>query len=155
VTSIVASAAAAILTHAQAAGAAIDPPITDVARSDLLIPGSGQRCIRVAWDGEETPSRMGAGMTLNSQLVGERFRIRAIWTISEGGTVLAANRDADVAALRDELRTRLLGDATLGGACTDLALGYVATDWFEFTGSLGRVMDLFLVTDYSEFSIAP
>lgn len=153
--SIVAASVAAILAHAQAAGAAVSPTITDVARSDLLIPGNGQRCIRVAWDGEEAPAHMGAEDTITSKMVGERFRIRAVWTVSEGGTVLAANRDADVAALRDELRTRLAGDATLGGACTDLELGHAATDWLEFTGSLGRVMDLFLVVDYSEFSKAP
>jgi hypothetical protein len=147
------AAIAVVVGHCTAAGAALANPITDVANADP-IPHSG-RSIRVWWSGEADPIKRGAPRTINAELVGELVTITMLWSVSDAGETMAAARDAEVFALKSDLRTRLHGDVQLGGNVTDLELSYAVSDHLVYDGGLYRHVELVLTLDFSEYPILP
>jgi hypothetical protein len=141
---------AAILVHALAAGAALTVPITDVAIGFALPTG---RCVRIYWGGETEPRHMGANRTLTSELIGQRTIIGAFWPVTTLSTDQAAVIDAEMAALAHELRTRLDGDAQLGGTQSDISLDLGTPD-FVTIGS-ARFLAVFwdVIGDYFEYTL--
>lgn len=143
---------AAIVVHAAAAGAALTNPILD-ARAGFPIPKD--RCIRVYYGGETEPARMGGRRTLNSEMVGQRTLIAAFFAIRTTSEDVVIVIDAELQALAHDLRTRILGDSQLGGSATDLDLGYMEPDIVTF-GNARYLMGLWeVVSDYTEYSLAP
>src|SRR3990172_1326130 len=140
---------AAILTHALAAGAALTVPITDVAIGFASPKG---RCIRLYGGGEIDPRHSGK-RTLNSEMIGQRTIIGAFWPVTTLSTDQAAVIDAEMAALANELRTRLDGDAQLGGTQSDINLDLGTPD-FVTIGST-RFLAVFwdVIGDYFEYTL--
>lgn len=118
---------AVLLTHATAAAAAVDAKWTDVAVGFANPTG---RCIRLYYGGETVPVKVSpdAPNVLNGAMVGDRVLIVAWWPLSNLTTSSAAQTDAEMWALKHELRTRIQGDSTLGGTCTDLDMEYAEPD---------------------------
>lgn len=144
----------AVANHATAAGAAVTPPIRDV-RIGGLVPTS-QRCIRVAYGGEAPQSRLGATESLGSAIVAERVVVTAWIAAPAGGDANWQAIELELRALKHELRTRLLGDATLGGLITDLEIAAVETEWVTIGESaVYRRLELAVDCDYEEYAIAP
>lgn len=111
----------AIVAHCSAAGATLTPPLTDVAAA---FPWPAGRCIRVYYGGEDDPPRFVGRTTLGSEMIGKATLIAAFFPLTLMSSDLAAAIDTDMEALSDQLRSRLTGDATLGGACIDSLLEY-------------------------------
>ena len=147
-----ATAISTIVTHAAAAAAAVDSTWTDVADAEPI--PTGQRSIRVAYAGTSAPARMDERYTLNSEMVGEQVMIAAFWAMADLSTTNGARRNLEARTLADELRTRLNGDATLGGTVTDLAVGDAQTDWPVINGTQYRAMRWVVTLDYSEYTRA-
>jgi len=143
---------AAVLTHARAAGAALSIPITDVVVAYPVVPG---RCIRIFYDGETAPARMGGDSTLTSRLVAEQIVIMAFWPLGTTSETEANVIETEVYNLKHELRTRILGDSQLGGMSTDVELGYAVPDFAELAGQPYRTLEMVLLTDYFEYTISP
>lgn len=142
---------AAILTHAQAAGAALTIPITDVAIGFANPQG---RCIRVYWGGEVEPEKMGGRYTLNSEMIGQKTIIGVFFPVTTLSTDLAASIDADMASLAHQFRTRFNGDAQLGGTQTDLSLSLGQPD-LVVIGNIRYLAAFWEVTgDFFEYTIA-
>jgi len=147
-----ATAISTIVTHVTAAAAAVDSAWTDVADGEP-IPG-GQRSIRVAYAGSAAPGRMGETYTLDSEMKGEQILIGAFWAMADASTTSGARRNVEARTLEAELRTRLNGDATLGGTVTDLLVGDAQTDWPVINGTQYRAMRWVVTLDYSEYTRA-
>jgi len=141
---------AAILTHATAAGAALTNPITNVAIGFATPTG---RCIRVYWGGEIEPRHI-ANRTLTSELIGQRTIIGAFWPVTTLSTDQAAVIDAEMAALANELRTRLDGDAQLGGTQTDISLELGTPDFVTIGGTRFLAVFWDVIGDYFEYTLA-
>jgi hypothetical protein len=142
---------AVILTHATAAGAALTVPLLDVA---IAFPLPADRRVRVYYGGEADPAKMGGRWTLNSEMVGKVTLIAAFWAINALNEDLAVVIDAEMEAFGHELRTRLDGDAQLGGTTTDSMLLDADPDIFvngsmRYAGVVWR-----LVSDYVEYTRA-
>jgi len=143
---------AAIVTHAAAAGGALSDPILD-ARAAFPVPKG--RCIRVYYGGEAEPVRMGGKRVLNAELVAQRTIIAAFFPIALNDEDVAAQIDADLQALAHDLRTRILGDSQLGGAQTDLELGYVEPD-IVLNGNTRYLVGIWeVLSDFTEYALAP
>ena len=143
----------AVLAHCVAAGAALTNPIVDVAYAHPLPRG---RCIRIFYGGEAEPAHMGSdARVLNGQMVAELIRIVAFWPLSSSGETMAATVEAEVRALKHQIRTRILGDSQLGGLSTDLALSNAITDFGANGGIVYRTLEYEITTDYDEYAIAP
>lgn len=142
---------AALLTHAQAAGAALTNPITDVL---LGFANPKGRCIRIYWGGETEQEKMGGRYTLNSEMIGQRTIVAAFLPITTLSEDLAAAIDAEMTALAHELRTRFNGDAQLGGTQSDLTLNMAEPDFVTFGNTRYVVVFWEVIGDYFEYSIA-
>lgn len=145
---------AVIVTHATAAAAAVDPTWSDVAPGFANLNG---KCVRVYWGGETVPVKMGAedGNVLNGRMVGDRVVIVAAWPLSNLSTEQAAAIDAEMWAWKHELRTRLQGDATLGGTCTDSDLEYVEPDVVvNASGTRFATVEAEFLLSYTEYPIS-
>ena len=144
---------AALVTHAAAAGAALSDPILDV-RAALPVPKG--RCIRVYYGGETLPAKMdGKRYTLNSEMVAEVTLIAAFFPVVLNDEAVTAQIDTDLYTLKHELRTRILGDAQLGGASTDTELDYVEPDLVTYN-NVRYLMGLWrVVSDITEYPLAP
>lgn len=114
-----------ITGHAVAAGAALSRPIKDVQEA---FPVPADRRVRVAYGGETEATKF-TRYTLNSELVGDVTSIVAFWAVSSLDEETARLLNAEMIAFAGQLRTRLDGDSTLGGACADLTLGYAGVDY--------------------------
>ncbi len=143
---------AAIVVHAAAAGAALSDPILD-ARAAFPVPKG--RCVRVYYAGEAEPVHMGGRRVLNAEMVAHRTTIALFLPVSLNDEALAVIVDADLYDFGHELRTRILGDSTLGGAETDLDLGYLEPDLVTY-GNTRYLMGLWeVLSDYTEYTLAP
>jgi hypothetical protein len=143
---------AAIIVHALAAGAALSDPILDVAAG---FPVPRGRCVRVYWAGETEPVRMGGQRVLNAELIAERTRIVLFLPITLNDETLAAVIDAQLHAFKHDLRTRVLGDSQLGGQSTDLEFEYAEPDLVVFNNARFAVLVMDIVSDFTEYAIAP
>jgi hypothetical protein len=142
---------AAIVVHALAAGLTLTDPILDV-QAALPIPKG--RCIRIYYGGEVPPARMGAEYTLNSQMVGEATFIAVFIPVTVNDEQVTAIADADLYTIKHELRTRILGDATLGGASTDLMLEHLGADLVTIGNTRYLLGLMRLTSDFTEYAIA-
>lgn len=143
---------AALLTHATAAGAAITPKVTDVA---IGLPLPRGRCIRLFWDGEQLPVRMGGQRDLTGELVSDRITAALFMPVSTSSEAQYSQTLTEMYAFKHEMRTRVLGDSQLGGQSTDLEMEYAAPDFAVFGQALYAVVNCTFVLDFSEYPIAP
>ena len=148
-----ASVLSAIKTHAVAAGAALTNPILDVAVGPPT-PGTG-RCVRIFYAGEAESARMGAGLTLNSRMIGERIAVICWIAVSNLGEQEIEAVETELYAFKHELRTRIQGDSQLGGASTDLEVGLFEPDYLAYGNARYRTVECEIVTDFTEYTIAP
>jgi len=143
---------AAIVTHAAAAGAALTNPILDV-RAGFPVPKG--RCVRVYYGGETEPVHMGGRRVLNAEMVAHRTLVALFLPVSLTDEEVAVIIDAELYDFGHDLRTRILGDSTLGGAETDLDLGYLDPDLVTY-GNTRYLMGLWeVVSDYTEYQLSP
>lgn len=144
---------AAIETHAIAAGAALTPTLDDVA---IGLPVPRGRCVRIHWDGEQQPARMGASRDLKGELIAERIRVVCYWPLSTNSEDQGKQIVREMYEFKHELRTRVLGDSQLGGMSTDLEMEYVNPDFVLWAdGTVWAQAETAFVTDYTEYPLAP
>lgn len=148
-----ASAIAAIVVHATAAGAAGTPPILDVAIGGPLPVST--RCVRIFYGGETDPAKMGGGSTLNSRMIGERITLILWIAVSNLSQQEIDAVETELYAFKHELRTRVLGDSQLGGVATDLEMAPCVPDYVTYGNTRYRTLETEFTTDYAEYSIAP
>jgi len=146
------AALSTIVTHATAAGTAVTPAITDVANADPVPRG---RCIRVWYGGETDAPEFPGSHVLSGELVGEIVNITAFWPVGDAAETLAANRDAQVYALADALRSNLQADSTLGGNVTDLAINHAVNDFVGIGNTAYRILELELILSFNEYTRSP
>lgn len=148
-----AQALSVIDTHATAAGAALSRKITLVLPGEPATPPGN--CIAYWYEGDGAPRHF-PPRTLTDQMVGERVTLRAYWSVSSRDRVAMANLEADVRALKLDLKSRLSGDSTLGGNCVDLDMDDADAAWLNLDGGLWRTLTIPLVLDYVDIqTIAP
>lgn len=139
--------------HLTAAGAALTTPIRDVDRG---LPVARGRAIRYYWGGETQPPGMGQDRrVLNGEMVGHRFFVVALLPLSDMSEQLVTAVDTEAQLLAADIRTRINGDATLGGNVTDLDLDYGETDFVVIANTRFMVIQWTLDLAYTEHAIAP
>lgn len=143
---------ARLVVHAQTAGAAITPAITDVQAAAPLPKG---RCVRVYWGGETDPVRMdGNRFSLKSEMVGQVTMIALFLPIASLAEELAQLLDAQAQAFAHALRTAIDADSDLAGAGDNTNLGDAEPD-FVVVGNTRFLAVLWrAVTDYVEYPLA-
>ena len=147
------SAIAAIKTHAVAAGAAVDPAITDI---DIGPPMPvSHRCVRIFYVGETEPAKMPGGHTLNSRMIGERIGLVLWIAVSNLSIPQLVAAETTLYDFKHELRTRILGDSQLGGMATDLEMAPFEVDYGPVGNTNYRTLETEFVTDFAEYTIAP
>lgn len=142
---------AAVKAHAAAAGAAITPKILDVA---IGVTPLTSRCVRIFYGGEEEPERMGAGLTLTSQLIGERIVLAAYIALSNLSEQELEAVESELYAFKHELRTRILADSQLGGQSTDLVMSLAEPDHVMVGNTRYRTLETEITTEYVEYPIS-
>ena len=143
---------AAIVVHAAAAGAALTDPILDVSAG---FPVPKDRCVRVYYAGETAPLRMGGNRVLNGELVSHRTLVALFLPVTDTEEFTAAIIDAEMFDFGHDLRTRILGDSQLGGASTDLTVGYLEPDLVTYN-NVRYLLGLWeIISDYVEYTLAP
>jgi hypothetical protein len=142
-----------ILVHALAAAAAVNAQWLDVAIG-APIP-RGNRCVRIGYAGETAPERMGSNRVLNGELVAETCWLIAFWSMSAMDETGVKAIDSEMVGFKHELRTRILGDSQLGGASTDLVMGYAEPDYLVIGGARWAVLEVTFTLDYTEYPLAP
>ena len=146
-----ATAMTQIGVHLAAAGTAVSPTITDVARGAPV--SVNARMIRYWYAGDTSPAHYG-GNTLTTAIVGERVTVGCFWPISDKAVL--AGLDAELVALKHEIKTRLFGDSQLGGACDDLLVGDAEVDYPVVNGAQTAELTIPLTLDFGEaYTIAP
>lgn len=144
----------AIVVHAKAAALAVDPKWSDVA---VGLRSPDRRCVRIYYGGEVAPpgfSIDGDSRVLNGQMVGERVYITAFWPLASIGTSEYAVVDDEMHAWKDELRTRLQGDSTLGAACAGLDVEYAQPDVDIFGNARYALLVSEVLVSYTEYALA-
>lgn len=144
----------AVLAHAKAAALAVDPKWTDVA---VGLRNPDARSVRMYYGGECLPPTMapeGNADTFSGRMVGERLWIAALWRLASIGTSEYEAVDDEMYAWKHELRTRLQGDTTLGGACAGLDLQYGSADIVVSGNTRYALVEHELLIAYTEYPIA-
>lgn len=144
---------AVIDAHMLAAGTALTRPIR------LILPGEPStppgNCGAYWYEGDGPPVHFPA-RTLTDEMVGERVTLRWYWQVSSRDKVAMGNLEADLRAVKVDLKSRLSGDSTLGGNCVDLDVGDADAAWLNLDGGLWRTLTIPLVLDYVDIqTIAP
>lgn len=141
-----------IAVHATAAAAAVDSRWTDVA---IGMPLPRARCVRIFYGGERAPERLGAEMTLNSDLIAESVMLRAFWPVSDYGAKKARALMSEQWSFVHELRTRVRGDSQLDNKSQDLSMHHAEPDDVLFGTTHYALIDVEFVVDYGEYEVAP
>ena len=141
---------AQLVTHALASGNTLNPVLIDV--QDAAPVPKGQRCVRVHWAGEVDPPHMGGNSTLTSTMIGSITRVILFDPVSTTDETLTSLTDAEVKAFAIDFRTRVEADHDLGGACTDLEIGYAQSDFAVIDNVRYRVVAWDIATGYEEFT---
>lgn len=125
----------ALLTIAQAAGAEVDPPYTDV---EIGAPMPRGRCVRVWWTGEVIPAPQmdGVRYSLDHELVGQGFAVTAFEPMSGFDEAPAAARMNRLATFVDEFRSGVNEDRTLGGKAMSIEPEATPVDYANLGGTL-------------------
>lgn len=142
----------AILVHAKAAALATNAAWTDVA---IAFPLPAGKCVRIFYGGERAPARMGGSRDLKGEMVSEAIVLTAFWPLSSMSSNAAKLMDDEMVTFKHELRTRVLGDSQLGGAGTDLEMGYVSPDIVVIGNTRYAVLECQFVSDYTEYPLSP
>jgi hypothetical protein len=143
----------AIETHATTAGAGLTNPITNVR---IGYPKAAHRSARIFWGGETAPVRLGDNpRVLNGELVSDTIVVIVFWSLSNLSDDLAEIIELEARAFTAAFRTAVLGDSQLGGQSTDLEVGYGETDFPVLAGAAWRTLTFEIVTDFSEYALAP
>lgn len=140
----------AILVHAAAAAAAIDTQWKDVAIGAPY--PSGNRCVRIFYAGEAEPENI-PPQVLNARLIAEQVALVAYWSISEMTPTAIKAVDDEIVAFKHELRTRILGDSQLGGASTDLEMGFIEPDYVQIGGARWVTLECTFTLDFTEYPL--
>lgn len=140
-----------LASHLVAAGAALTDPLLDVDRG---LPTGGKK-IRYFWAGEFEPPRMPYAESLDSELVGQRFNIAALWPLSDLDPALYAALDIEMQLLAGQVRTRIDGDSTLGGNVTGLKLRYGEIDVLTIGNARHLTIQWELDIAFLEYTLAP
>jgi hypothetical protein len=139
-----------LATHLVAAGAALTDKLLDVDRG---LP-TGGRQLRYYWGGEVEPPAMDGPNVLNGSMVGERFIIAATWPLSDLSVEQVTAIDTEMQALAGEIRTRILGDFSLGGNVTALALEYAEPDVVTIANARHVALRWQVDLSYIEYALA-
>lgn len=141
-----------VLVHVKAAALAVNPKWTDVATG---LPRFGSsKGARVFYGGETEPVIVGRSVgnrSLNSELVAQRVGGIAWWSLSSLSDATAAAIENEAAAFVHELRTRLDGDQTLGGAAQALSMDYAEPDIVVAGGTRFLVIEWTVTADCIEY----
>lgn len=143
----------AIETHATTAGATLTPALANV---KIGYPKASNRAVRIFWGGETAPERMGESpRVLNGEMVADVIVVVAFWALSNLSEEMAELIELEARAFTAAFRTAVLGDSQLGGASKDLTVGYGTTDFPLLAGAAWRTVTFEIVTDYTEYTLAP
>ena len=140
------AAMTAIGTHLTAAGTAVSPKITDVARGAPV--SVNTRMGRYWYAGTSAPPHYSGSTTLSTRMIGQRITVGVYWPVSDKAVL--AGLDAEIAAMQDQLFTRILGDSQLGGACDDLEMGDADVDYPVLNGQQTAELLIPLTLDFGE-----
>jgi hypothetical protein len=140
------TAMAQLGVHLAAAGTAVTPQILDVERGAVVsVPA---RLGRYWYAGNASPAHYEGRQTLTTRMVGRRVTIAFYWPVSD--RLVLESLDAEIAALEDQVYTRILGDCQLGGACDDLDLGDSDVEYPVINGQQVAELIIPLVLDFGE-----
>lgn len=143
----------AIAVHAAAAAVtAGGSKFYDVA---VGFPAGKGRSVRVFYGGEREPEHFTSDRTLNSNLVAQAVVVRGYWPVAVTAVDRQRAIEGEMASFVKSLRTRVLGDAQLGGKSVDLNMHLAATDQVVIARTQYAVVDIEIVVDYDETTIAP
>lgn len=140
-----------INAHAVAAAAAVDPQFVDVAVGFRAARG---RCCRTYYAGEIAPPAFPEDETLNSQLIGERVVVDALWPMADISTEKAREQLGEAWTFKHELRTRLLGDESLGGDAMNLLLLPATVDEAVISKQSYLLCRIEIHLAYTEYALA-
>lgn len=140
-----------IATHAAGAGAALTRPIRDVQEA---FPVAADRRVRVYFAGEAEVEKFTSRYSLNSELVAQVTVVVAFWAVGSLDEETARVLNAEMIAFAGELRTRLDGDSTLGGACADLTVGYAQQEFPTIANTRYVALAWEIVTEAIEYTRA-
>ncbi len=142
----------AILVHAKAAALSANAKFTNVTIGAPIPKG---KCVRLFWTGEAAPEHMGGDRTLNSRMVSPTCGLVAFWPMSTMTEALVKAIDDEMSDFIHYLRTAILADSQLGGASTDLEMGYAEPDFVVIEGTRYATVEVPFTFDYLEYPIAP
>jgi hypothetical protein len=141
--------AAALLqvgVHLAAAGTAVTPKVLDIKRgAPVSVPA---RLGRYWYAGNGEPPHYPGGQTLTTRMIGRRITIAFYWPISDKSVLDAV--DVEIAAMEDQVYTRILGDSQLGGSCDDLLLGDSDVEYPVINGQQVAELIIPLILDFGE-----
>lgn len=145
----------AILAHAQAAALAVDAQWKDV--SVGMPQPRGDRSVRVFYGGEVPPEHMGPDHdSLNSEMVAEVVKVIAFWEVATGSETEALAIDDEMYAFKHQFRTRVLGNARLGGEAENLTVDYADPTFIKLvSGQRYATLAMDVIVDYTEYSKVP
>src|SRR3990167_6275436 len=142
----------AIQVHAAAAAiTAADAKFYDVA---VGFPAAKGRCVRIFYGGQRDPGYF-PNRTLNSKMVAQAIIVRGYWPLSETATKRQRVMEGEMGTFVKSLETRILGDSTLGGACTDLVMGLAQCEQAVIAKIKYAIVDSTIVVEYDETALAP
>ena len=116
--------------------------------------GKGQ-CVRIFYGGEAELEHFSGDRVLNGVLVGQSIIVRGYWPLPETATKRQRVMEGEMGTFVKSLRTRILGDSTLGGACTDLVMGLAQCEQVEIAKTKYAIVDTEIVVDFDETTLAP
>lgn len=140
--------------HLVSAGAAVTPPIGNVAQGGRA---NLQQRIDYYVTTIAAPERFGgAHETFTDWMFGVGLDVRLYIPVADRSETLAANIDARLYAVTVDITTRLMGDYTLGANCTAMTIDGAEFGWLENSGAWLRVATIPIVLDFVEqVTIAP
>lgn len=142
----------AIKVHALAVTTGIDSDFTD---TQVGFPPAKGRSVRIFYAGERDPERFESSETLTSKLVAQGIGVRGYWPVASTSPSEQRIIEGQMAAFAKQLRIRLLGDSRLTGKAQDgLKMHLAAADQVSISGTQYAVVDIEIVVDYDEFSVA-
>ncbi len=135
--------------HATAAAAAVDAKWVDV---EITAPLPRGRCVRLFYVGEARPEHYEEANTLSTRLVAQVVVIRSFLPVADYAKLRRKNLMLDMASFVKGLRTRLMADFTLGGACTSLHIPDTQVDDILFGTVHYAISDTEVHVEYDEFT---
>jgi hypothetical protein len=139
-----------INTHANASGQALAIPT----QATVALPVPRGRCIRTFWIGESGPETMGERFVLDAEMVADRIGVVLFIPLGDFNETVARATVLDMRLFKHEFRTRMNGDAQLGGNNTDLRVFDAEIEYPVIGGAQYVTVGFEIVTDFTEYSVA-